>query len=119
MHTRRTEFQHYYIDNKRKGRKQLLLCLSTEAIQGTARPLERIDDVKSSDGFAAHGPSATVLCKWGGGTNSPLGMLSVSDGVTNHVLQENLENAARLFVNKAGDTFDSTTTSETTDSLVT
>ena len=46
----------------------------------------------------------------------PFGMLSISDGVTDNVLEENLENTASLLVNEAGDTFHTTTTSKTTNS---
>ncbi len=44
-------------------------------------------------------------------------MLSVGDGVTDNVLQENLEDTTSFFVNQARDTLHTTTTSETTDSL--
>ena len=47
----------------------------------------------------------------------PLGMLGVSDGVTDNVLQENLEDTTGLLVDEAGNTLDTTTTSKTTDSL--
>ncbi len=68
--------------------------LSTEAVQGLALALEGIDDVKSSDGLA-------------------LRVLSVGDGITNDVLEEDLENTARLLVDEAGDTLDTATASET------
>lgn len=42
-------------------------------------------------------------------------MLSVSDGVTDDRFEEDLENVTSFLVNKAGDTLDTTTTSETTD----
>ena len=44
-------------------------------------------------------------------------MLSVGDGVTDDVLEEDLENTTGLLVDETGDTLDTTTTSETTDSL--
>ena len=44
-------------------------------------------------------------------------MLSVGDGVTDDVLQEDLQDTAGLFVDEARDTLDTATTSETTNSL--
>jgi hypothetical protein len=46
----------------------------------------------------------------------PLGMLSVGDGITDNVLEEDLENTASLLVDETGDTLDTTTASETTNS---
>ena len=43
-------------------------------------------------------------------------MLSVSNGVTDDVLEEDLEDTAGFFVDETGDTLDTTTASETTDS---
>ena len=42
-------------------------------------------------------------------------MLGVGDGVADDVLQEDLEDAAGLLVDEAGDAFDSSATSQTTD----
>ena len=47
----------------------------------------------------------------------PLCVLSVCDGVTDDVLQEDLEDTASLLVDEARDTLDTATTSETTDGL--
>ena len=44
-------------------------------------------------------------------------MLSVGDGVTDDVLEEDLENTTGLLVDETGDTLHTTTTSETTDGL--
>jgi hypothetical protein len=44
-------------------------------------------------------------------------MLSVCDRVTDDVLQENLENTTGLLIDKTGDTFHTSTTSETANSL--
>jgi hypothetical protein len=44
-------------------------------------------------------------------------MLRVRDRVTDDVLKENLENTAGLLIDKTGDTFHTTTTSETANSL--
>ena len=50
-----------------------------------------------------------------GGDGLPLGVLGVGDSVTDDVLKEHLEDAAGLLVDESGDTFDSTTASQTTD----
>ena len=71
--------------------------LTAESVEGTSLPLESIDNV-----HGRHGPSLGVLC--------------VGDCVTDHVLQEYLENSAGLLVDEARDTLDSTTASQTTDS---
>ena len=42
-------------------------------------------------------------------------MLSVSDGVTDHVLKEHLEDTPGLFVDEATDTLDATTAGQTPD----
>ena len=71
-------------------------CLATETIEGSALPLQSIDDVHGSDGL-------------------PLGMLGVGDSIANNILQENLENASGLLIDQARDTLDSSTASKTTD----
>ena len=71
-------------------------CLSTEAVEGAALALESVDDIHSSDGLA-------------------LGVFGVGDGIADDVLEEDLEDAAGLFVDQAGDTLDTTTASETAD----
>ena len=60
-------------------------------------PLEGVDDVHGSDSLS-------------------LGVLGVSDCVTDHVLQEGLENTAGLLVDEARYTLDSATAGQTTDS---
>lgn len=72
-------------------------CLSTETVQGAALSLEGVDDVHGGDGL-------------------PLGVFGVGDGVTDHVLQENFQDTTSLLVDETGDTLDTTTTSQTTDS---
>ena len=47
----------------------------------------------------------------------PLRVLSVGDRVTDDILQEDLEDAAGLLIDKTGDTLHTATTSETTNSL--
>ena len=70
--------------------------LAAEAVEGAALALEGVDDVHGSDGFSA-------------------GVLGVGDGVTDHVLEEHLEDTAGLLVDEAGDALDATTASETAD----
>ena len=47
-------------------------CLTTETVESAALALERIDDIHGGDGLS-------------------LGMLTIGDGVTDHVLEEDLE----------------------------
>ena len=70
------------------------VCLASEAIERAALPLECVDNVHSGDGLA-------------------FGVLSVSDGVTDDVLQEDLKYPAGLLVNEPGDALDTTATSQT------
>lgn len=70
--------------------------LASEAVQGAALPLERVHHVH-------------------GGHRLPLGVLGVGDGVADHVLQENLEHAAGLLVDQAGDTLHSAAASQAAD----
>ena len=69
---------------------------AAESVEGASLPLEGVDDVHGSDGLS-------------------LGVLGVGDCVTDHVLQEGLEDAAGLLVDEARDTLDSSTAGETTD----
>jgi len=71
--------------------------LSTETVQGATAALQCVDDVEGSDGFA-------------------FSVFSVGNRITDNVLQEDLQYATSLLVDEARDTFDTTTTSETTDS---
>ena len=71
--------------------------LAAESVESAALPLEGVDNVHGSDGLS-------------------LGVLGVSDCVTDHVLQEGFENTAGLLVDEARDTLDSATTGQTTDS---
>jgi hypothetical protein len=70
--------------------------LAAKAVQGAALALERVDDVERSHSLA-------------------LGVLSVGDGVTDDVLQEDLEHAAALLVDEAADALHTTTASQTAD----
>ena len=49
-------------------------------------------------------------------SNIPFGVFSVSDRITNDILKENLEDAARLLVNQARNTFNTATARQTADS---
>ena len=71
-------------------------CLTAKTVQGSALSLQSIDDVHGGDGLS-------------------LGVLGVGDGISDHVLQEDLEDTAGLFVDQAADTLDSTTSGETSD----
>ncbi len=71
-------------------------CLTTEAVEGLALALERVDDVEGRHGLAA-------------------GVLSVGHGVADDVLEEHLEDTAGLLVDEAGDALDTTTASEAAD----
>ena len=71
--------------------------LASEAVQSAALPLQSIHHIHGGDGL-------------------PLGVLGVGDGVTDDVLQENLQDSAGLLVDEPGDTLDSTAASQTADS---
>ena len=70
--------------------------LSTEAIQSTSLALKGVNHIEGGHGLAA-------------------GVLGVCDGVTDHILEEHLEDTAGLLVNEATDTLDATTASQTPD----
>ncbi|CAL9771388.1 unnamed protein product, partial [Musa acuminata subsp. burmannicoides] len=72
------------------------LRLATEAVEGAALALEGIDDVHGGDRLAA-------------------GVLGVGDCVADDVLEEDLEHAAGLLVDEAGDTLDATPPRQATD----
>ena len=50
-----------------------------------------------------------------GGDRLPLGVFRVGDGVTDHVLEEHLENTASFLVDEPRDALDTATTGKTTD----
>jgi hypothetical protein len=72
-------------------------CLSSEAVQGPALPLEGVNDVESRHGLAA-------------------GVLGVGDCITDDILQEHLENPPGLLVDQARDALDPSTASQSADS---
>ena len=61
--------------------------MATEAVESLALALERVDNVH-------------------GGDSLPLGVLGVGDSIADHVLQENIQDAAGLLVDQAGDPLD-------------
>merc|ERR1719422_1752479 len=71
-------------------------CLTSESVQGASLPLEGIDDIHGGDGL-------------------PLGVLGVGDGIPDHVLKEDLEDATGLLVDEAGDPLDSSPPRQTAD----
>ena len=89
-----------------------LTVLSTETVEGSSLAFQGIDDVHGSDGLS-------------------LGVLAVGDGVTDDVLEEDLEDSWKeclendyrsrqltsgFFVDQSRNTLDTTTTGETADS---
>ena len=74
----------------------MTLALSAKAIQSLALTLEGIHNVHGSHGLAT-------------------GMLGVGDGITNNILQKDLEDTASLLINKTGDALDTATTGQTAD----
>ena len=71
-------------------------CLTTESVQGTSLSFESIDYIHSGDSL-------------------PLGVLGICDGITDNVLQENLEDTTSLLVDESRDTLDSSTSRQTPD----
>ena len=61
--------------------------LATDAVENLALALERVHNVH-------------------GGDSLPLGVLNVGDSIADHVLQENLQDAAGLLIDQAGDPLD-------------
>lgn len=72
------------------------ISLTAEAVQSPALAFQGVDDVHGSDGL-------------------PLGVLGVGDGITDDVLQENLQHTTGLLVDQTGDTLDTTSASQTAD----
>ena len=67
--------------------------LSTETVESSALSLESVDNVKSGDGLS-------------------LGVFGVGDGVTDDVLEEDLENTSSFLVHETGDALDATSSSK-------
>ena len=70
--------------------------LSAEAVQGASLAFQGVHDVHGGDGL-------------------PLGVLGVGDGIADDILEEHLQDTTGLLVDEAGDTLDTTTTSQTAD----
>ena len=70
--------------------------LAAESVERASLTLQSVDDVHGGDGLA-------------------LGVLGVGDGVADDVLEEDLEDAARLLVDETGDALDAASASQTTD----
>ena len=70
--------------------------LTAEAVQGASLPFQRIDDVHGGDGL-------------------PFGVLGVSDGIPDDVLQEHFKNTASLFIDETRDALHASTTSQAAD----
>lgn len=68
--------------------------LTAESVKGPALSLQSIDNIHGGDCLA-------------------LGVLCVCDGITDHVLQENLQHTSGFFVDQARDSLHSTTASQT------
>ena len=86
------------------ARKSIVTCfggkqnhLTAEAVQGAALAFQGIHDVHGGDGL-------------------PLGVLGVGDGVTDHVLEENLQYASGFLIDETRDSLYTTSSSQTTDS---
>ena len=71
--------------------------LTAESVEGTSLSLQSIDNIHGCDCL-------------------PLGMLSVCDCITDDIFQENFEYTSGFLVDETGDTFYTTSASETTDS---
>jgi hypothetical protein len=69
--------------------------LTAESVQRASLAFQRVDDVHRRDGLS-------------------LGVLGVGDSVSDDVLEEDLEDAARLLVDQSRDTLHSASTSQTT-----
>jgi hypothetical protein len=72
------------------------LSSATKAVQRATLALERVNDIHGSHGLAAR-------------------VLGIGDGITDDILQEHLEHAARLLIDEAADALDTTTASQTAD----
>lgn len=67
---------------------------TAESVKGPSLPLESIHNIHRRDGL-------------------PPGVLSIGDGITNDILEEDLENATSLFINEAADPLNSASPRQT------
>ena len=72
------------------------LRLTSESVQGASLTFQSVDNIH-------------------GGDSLPLGVLSVGDSISDHVLQENLQDSTGFLVDQSADSFDTTTTCQSTD----
>ena len=70
--------------------------LTSKSVEGTSLPLQGVDDVHGSDSLS-------------------LSVLSVGDGITDDVLEEDLEHSTSLLVDQAADSLHTTSPSQTPD----
>ena len=70
--------------------------LTSESVQGTSLAFQSVDDVHGGDSLA-------------------LGVLGVGDCISDHVLEEDLEDSSGFFVDESRDTFYTTSASQTAD----
>ncbi|MDF5581034.1 hypothetical protein P3730_24445, partial [Vibrio parahaemolyticus] len=76
------------------GEENQAKTLTTKSVEGPSLPLKRINNVHSRNGL-------------------PPSVLRVSNGVTDDILQEDLENTASLLVDQTADTLHATPASQT------
>ena len=70
--------------------------LTSESVQGTSLAFQSVDDVHGGDCLS-------------------LGVLGVGDCISDHVLEEDLEDSSGFFVDESRDTFYTTSTSQSAD----
>jgi len=70
--------------------------LTAETVQGSALSLQRIDDVHGGDSLS-------------------LGVFSVCDSISDHVLKEDLEDTSGLLIDQTADTLDTASSGQSTD----
>ena len=92
--------------------------LCTKAVESTTRSLESVDDIEGRNGFPTRECEHTNSERTKVKGHIPLSVFSVGDGVTDDVLQEDLQDTTSLLINETRDTLDTATTRETTDSLI-
>ena len=80
----------------RRAVRAWLESLTSKSIEGTSLALEGIHYIHGSDSL-------------------PLGMLSVCDRISDHILQEDFEHSPGLFVDESRDTLDTSSASKTAD----
>ena len=90
-----------YLD-KWKGISENIVWLWTmrstsETVDGSALPLESVNNIKSSDGFSS-------------------GVLSVGDSISDDTLEESLEDLSGVVINEGRDSLDTSSSGESSDS---